>query len=229
MKALFLALILVAIPASAGTLFSNFPGPFSDNSSTVGLSFFDLQAAVGFTAPNGLPYSITDVQMPLDYITGHQITPAQPILELRNDNSGNPGTTVLQTFLTPPVQNPGNEFHIYTFTAQGGFELQGGMSYWLVLRRTPGTSEPAEWQRTINDVMPTGPATNIHYKNSNDGGATWADSVVGDGLFVPFTNLANAIQVNATTASAPEPATLLLTALSLVALVGTRARRISSK
>jgi len=218
---LLLGLTLV-LPSQADTLLSNFPGPFSSDSSTVGLNFLDFQVAVGFTVPGGTNYTITDVQMPLLLMVGHQGQNGEAVLELRNDAPGTPGGSVLQSFLTPPPLNPSDNFQTYTFLPQGGFQLQGGESYWLVLRRLAGSATYVEWQRSLNDVMPTGLASGISYQCSSSAGATWQPCVI-QGLFGPDVVVADAINVSVQSTGAPEPGTALGLSGGLVLLLIVRA------
>jgi hypothetical protein len=128
--------------------------------------------------------------------------------ELVNNNSGLPGSTVLTGFTVPTI--PTGSPTDLTFTPMSSVTLAANTDYWFILAAT-GSGGDYQWQYT-NTLSTSFP----NYAVSNNSGSTWAIGTPPG----PFLLGANA-------AAVPEPSSLVLAAIGLLALgMVVRARRL---
>jgi hypothetical protein len=114
--------------------------------------------------------------------------------DLVNNNSGLPGNTVLTVFTVPAIRtsSPAN----LTLAPASSVTLQANTDYWFVLSASGSGDFQWDYTSTLSSSFP-------NYAASSDGGATWAvGTPAGPFLFA---------------ANTPEPSSLLLGAIGLLA------------
>jgi PEP-CTERM motif len=131
--------------------------------------------------------------------------------ELLSDNNGVPDGTIVSAFTVPTI--PTTSFSDLTFTPMSNVTLKANTDYWFVLAAT-GSGGSYQWQYT-NTLSTSFP----NYAYSNNNGASWTIGTPAG----PFLLQANAAAVSAV----PEPSSLVLAAIGLLALgMVLRARRL---
>jgi hypothetical protein len=135
--------------------------------------------------------------------------------ELVTDNSGQPSSTVLTTFTIPTIAT-GATYSDETFTPNSNVMLSANTSYWFILSAS-GTDASAFYRWGYTDSTSyTGSGSLAMIASSNNNGATWTTHPLSYGPEI--------LQI--TTASVPEPTSLILMALAAPAIVcGYRAKR----
>jgi len=131
-----------------------------------------------------------------------------PSAELVNNNSGQPGTSVLTTFSFPTL--PASGFSDLTFLPNSTVLLSANTDYWFLLSASPtatsGSSDRYQWQYTsVNDpLLPL-------YASTHDG-VSWEVESSG-----PFLIAVNSI--------VPEPSSLFLLGVAAVVAGSLRLKR----
>jgi hypothetical protein len=129
--------------------------------------------------------------------------------DLVADNSGLPGSSVLTLFTVPTI--PTGSATDLTFTPTSSVTLKANTDYWFVLSATGSGSYQWQYTNTLSASFP-----NYAVSSSNTMGATWTVGTPPG----PFLLGANA-------AAVPEPSSLVLAAIGLLALgMVVRARRL---
>jgi MYXO-CTERM domain-containing protein len=161
--------------------------------------------AFSFTMPQTGLFSLDNIVLRLNYSS-----PALPVLELRGDNGGSPGSSVLVSFARPNAG--GAAVQDFVFLPSVSFNLQEEATYWVVARCE--TDAEVLWYRSQPSLVPTGQATyNESFMDSSDGSSWSPRSATQVYTFA----------INATPVPVPEPAPLSL--LALAALAGLAAHR----
>lgn len=205
------AALLVSANAWAATLLSSggvSNGPSAQISTFPGSpSAQTHSAAAGFTVPAGLSYSLDDIVVRLAS-DGNPTLTLSALLYL--DSGGNPGgSPVADLSTSAPLPNSSGLF--ITLTPSVPFTLNPSTTYWLVLNVVvPGEPHNVVW-------------TGTNSANSYSGALTYAGS-----RFINTTGLPNTVvagdllfTVNGTALAdtgTPEPATITVSALTLVGL-----------
>jgi hypothetical protein len=198
------AIMLAAGVATAEPILSNLPGSSSGTGSNlgVGTDLVDRTKGVGLTmGAQNLQFVSMDVLI--------SNTGADALLSggIYASAAGNPGA-LLASFTGVNVAS-GTSAAIFSLSVAGGFDLLAGQSYWFVLDG-PAVSNSLLWNSLSPNATPTASGVTFDgYRFSSNGGATWANSTIFNGM----------------TINAVVPAPGVLAGLGLAGLVGARRRR----
>lgn len=198
------AIMLAAGVATAEPILSNLPGSSSGTGTNlgVGTDLADRTKGVGLTmGGQNLQFVSMDVLI--------SNTGAASVLSggIYASAGGNPGA-LLAAFSGINVAG-GTSSTIFSMTVAGGFDLLAGQSYWFVLDG-PAVTNSLLWDSLSPNAAPTPSGVTFDgYRFSSNGGTTWANSSIFNGVTI------NAIV----------PAPGVLAGLGLAGLVGARRRR----
>lgn len=189
------ACLLLATSVQAQVLLSNLPGTGSGTGTNLGLGTdgADRTKGVGLT----MGAQSLDFHSMVALISN--TSPASTLSGgIYSDAAGNPGVLLAAFDPVPiPANMPVGEV---TITTAAAFTLQANTSYWFVLDG-PTFTNSLLWQSLTPNTAPTpGPGiTFLGYRFSSNGGGTWGNSTIFNGMTI------NAV---------PEPATMTMLALA---------------
>jgi hypothetical protein len=155
---LILGSTLLPSPAKAIDIISSFP---SNNGTTASI-LPDNFRAVGFTMPNGLPYTLDSATARL--IVSDTLAQSSWSFSLFPNISGNPDTSSPLISFTLPTLSVGTTN--YSLAPAAPFTLQPGTTYWLV-GSTSSSSNYGGWVASNPTITPTGLATFAGYRRGN--------------------------------------------------------------
>jgi hypothetical protein len=196
-----IAIVLFALgsTACADTIFSNLgSGSTYALLSGNGNLFHNRELAMPFTVAAGSGFNLTQLDIG---VTSFEF-PNSPIIELRANSGGLPGTIIQSWTLTnvPHYGSSGLVQPSQTISGITGILLSGGTQYWLAANAANGNFL---WNYTA-------PYQVGSQAYSGNGGGTWNPSLTYIGAF----------DVQGTPASAvPEPSAMLLLATGLLSMV----------
>jgi len=151
-------------------------------------------SAMAFTP--GANYDLSQIDLAMSYVSGtNSFT-----LELVNDNSGQPGSTVLESWTINSMPGLGTCCGLDTVTSTGVL-LQGGVQYWL--EAVPPSDLFGAWN--WNNTGATGT-----FAQSLDNGATWNRFNNTNGAFDVLGNVPTAT---------PEPSAAMLLGTALASML----------
>lgn len=190
--------------ANAQSIAGNLIGTYSTTGTNLGLGTdaADRTKAVGVTIGAGLDLIFQNMQV----IIGNAGVNSVLSGGIFSDVGGNPG--VLLAAFNPMNVPTGTNMANLSLTTAAPFTLVAGVTYWFVLDG-PTTTNSLLWHATTPNTAPTTAqgATFVGYRFSSNGGATWANS----GIF-------NGMQINA--APIPEPSTWAMLGLGAGLFLG---------
>jgi hypothetical protein len=178
--AFLITCLMFAGHVHADVILSNLPGTPSGTGTNLGLGIdaVDRTKGVGLTMGG----TAMDFQSVVALISN--TTPASTLSGgIFSDVAGNPGALLAAFTPVPvPANTPPSNF---TLTVPGTFTLAAGTSYWFVLDG-PVTTNSLLWQSLAPNTAPTAAAgiTFTGYRFSSNGGATWANSTIFNGVTV---------------------------------------------
>jgi hypothetical protein len=205
-------ILLVAASASvqAVEVVNNLGSAISGGAAVFGTDPVLSNATSFTTGPGG--WQINSVTVKIEEVVGTSVDGY--VLQVMNDNGGNPGSTVVGTF--DMSSNNVTTLNNYTYSPTAPLVLSGSTTYWLAGFPTAADSE-YYWQVTtsFNDNGVLGWSIGDLNRSSNNLGTTW----------VPNGNEPNLFSIDATSL-VPEPTSLLLglLAVSGVGLFGRGSR-----
>ena len=133
--------------STGNTLVSNL-GQTPDDTGPVSSSLYRTAQRFATGAhPHG--YHVTDVQLYLKVYSDNPQSAGnpQPVVTIRDDDSGLPSEDVLATFTPPPnIFSDPNSFHPYTFTTDADVRLHPNSTYWLYV--TTSNPDPMVYLQT---------------------------------------------------------------------------------
>lgn len=165
--------------ASANPILSNLPGNSSGTGTNLGIGtdLADRSKAVGLTMGAESLDFISMVAMMSN--TGATV---DLIGGIYSNNGGNPGT-LLASF-TPVSVASGTTAQQFTLTVAGGFTLQANTSYWFLLDG-PSFTNSLLWNSLSPNATPVADGVTFDgYRFSSNGGATWANSTIFNGMTI---------------------------------------------
>jgi hypothetical protein len=200
--------------AAASIILSNLPGVEANGSSLGSYPGFssDATKAVGITT-GASDLSFVSMQVMIYNVNAS----AQLGGGIYADASGRPQVGAPLAAFTTRSLSPIIPASLVTLTIPGGFTMLAGTTYWFRLTSGENLFE-MQWQRLEPNTAPTAPTpgdpdavTLAGYRFSEDGGATWSNS----GVF-------NGVSIEADVIPAPGPSALL----GLGGLLAARRRRV---
>jgi hypothetical protein len=180
--------------ARAATIFSNPPGT---DATCDGTSFCGNQGVAGAFTPDA-NFTLLDVVVPVANVQGTD----GAIIELLSDNSDSPGSVIEQWTVTPPAYSFGSIPSSSTVEDVDSVSLVSGDQYWIAVLPKDSSSL---------DVIFTS--------------STGESDDYGDGSWQPVSGeLAFEVDGTAEAAATPEPGTICLLGIGLVAAAIARRR-----
>lgn len=174
------ALLLFAGAASAQSVLNNLPGASSGTGSSLGLGgdLVDRTKGVGLTVGADNLDFISMVALMSNTDTVDRILSGG----IYSSTGGNPGS-LLASFDGTTVA-AGSAGVLSTLTIGGGFTLMAGQSYWFVLDG-PSVTNGLLWNSLAPNATPTADGVSFDgYRFSSNGGSTWANSSVFNGMTI---------------------------------------------
>ena len=221
---LFLLLGAAALPAHAAIIFGNLEAYTSDTTESSLISGINYSPAdpdadpakneeylgksLGFTM-GAEAYTVTTLTLRLDNVNG---TTDSPTVRIYTNNGSNAPGTFVGGFINPATFN-GTAETDYEFIADGTFTLNPSASYFIVVQQlnTADGDRGFHWQNGSPTVTPTGVAGSPIARYGS--GLNPSSHTQNSGQFNWFQLEGNAV---------PEPATGLLGALGMMALLRRR-------
>lgn len=197
-----LGLAMAASAANAIVIIGNYP---QTNDGTQAADVDTLRVkALGFTM-GAQNYFLQSVTVRLEFLATW--TDNAPILTLRAAGASSTTTGGVLETLNAPGGYVTGAINNYTFTSSSNFELQANTLYYIHLAGTPGSSGSGlNWKASSPGITPNGPgATHTASLFSTNGGTSYTNSTI-----------LNTYEINAN--PVPEPATLAVLGLGVLAL-----------
>lgn len=180
--ALVLALLATAARAQTLIILNNLPGtpadPVSSTNLGLGIDAVNRQKGLGFTT-GAEPLRLLSATVLLSNTTPASVLSAS----LHVDAAGNPGA-VLYDFEDAPIADNLGPTEVTVAPVSGGVVLDPGTRYWVVFKG-PSTTQSLVWRALIPNTPPTADGVSFEgYRFSADGGGSWNNSTVFNGVTV---------------------------------------------
>ncbi len=196
---LVLGFVAAATNASANIVISNLNG--NDGFQTQGLNV-TRKKGMAFLVDSSSVYRIQSATLRLE-VVDETMT---PILTLHEDSGSDKPAAVIGTFTNPSSYSLG----IANYTFEGSFLVQPSTKYWIQLSGVGASNQrDFDWKGSFPAQTPSGDWSHAGSRFTDDGGQSWANSVI-----------LNTYEIKAT--AVPEPATMAALGLGVLAVVRRR-------